>query len=420
MRAMTAAGRSRWATPLRVALVVILALILLVPAGGTAAAHGDTDRAKVFVYWTPKASECDNLNRVPKWVRTPRVATRALRRLLAGPTKADRQAGITSYLFSSKTAGMLRSVSIRHGVAHVDFKDLRPVLPKARTSCGRTSLLAQLNATTMQFSSVHSARYSIDGSERTFYRWLGMTVPGRSRVVARHGSLHNTRAIRGSSTRRPRLSKIRVGRHARFDRVVFQFVGGRPSYAVSYAAVPRSGGSGAPIPFGGTAALQIDMGARTFIDTEGFPLLFTPTAPFKPRLPTLRTVRYGGEFEALATFGASVKARTGFRVLEMANPPRLVIDDAHGAKVRTLRRGLRGPDARDWRRQLNTVQFGPFAVSRSPHQGRLTNGSVFDGHTVRATRVFQRAEGVDVDGVVRSSSRDAMRRAIWRASKVTP
>jgi hypothetical protein len=409
-RAIARHARTRRA---RAWLAVLTVLVLLVPL--TPASAAPSGQAKVFVYWTPLASECANLNRVAKRVAKPRVATRALTKLLAGPTKADRDRGVTSYLFSSRTKGMLRSVNIRDGVAHVDLRDLRPVLPKAKTSCGRTSLLSQLNATTMQFPTVHSARYSINGNERTFYRWLGLRVPGRSKVLAIRGTLRNTRLLRNTNGRRARLWRIRVGRHPGFDRLVFQFDRGRPPYAIRYLPVPRSDGSGAPIPFDGTVGLQVEMGAQTFIpDVQGFPLTFRPTH-LVPRYQTLRSVRYGGWFEGWADFGVGLKARSGFRVLEMANPPRLVIDVAHGAKVRALRRGTRGVDVRDWQRQLNTVQFGPFAVSTAPGQGRLRPNGVVDQRTVRATRVFQRAEGVPVDGVVRWRTRRALRRAIWRA-----
>lgn len=400
--------------------VAIVALLLLPVVAPPASAAGSADRAKVFVYWTPRRSECAIVNRVAKWVPTPRVAAGALRRLLAGPTQADRDAGITSYLFSARTAGMLRSVAIRDGVAHVDLRDLRPVLPKATTSCGRTSLLNQLNATVMQFGSVHSARYSINGSERTFYRWLGMRVPARSRVVAIRGSLRNTGALRHTSAGRPRLWRIRVGRHHGFDRVVFQFIGGRPSYAVRYRAVPASRGSGAPIQFGGTTALQIDLDARTRTGYPDLPLTFTPTAMIRAGFPTLRTVRYGGAQDGWAAFAAGVKGRTGFRVLEMANPPRLVVDVTYGAEVRTLRRGVRGPDVGDWQHQLNAVQFGRFASSTSPDQGRVRSFGSFDVGTARATRVLQRAEGVTIDGVVRGATRGAMRRALWRSSRIHP
>lgn len=402
--------------------LVLAALLLLFMVPVTSAAAGaPTDTVKVKVYFTPTHSECDIVNPRPRTVRRSDKVAGAVRKLLAGPTAAERQAGVTSYLFSRRTAGMLRSVTVRDGVAYVDLRDLRPLLPRAKTPCGRTSLLCQLNATVMQFGSVHSARYSINGSERTFYRWLGLKVPGYSRVTAVRGSLRNTRSIHRAGGAETTLTRIRVGRHPGFDRVVFQFSGGRPTYRVSYTAVARSGGSGAPIPSGGTTALQVDLQAHTvLLDVQGHPRTFRPLRPLTPHFQTLRTVRYGGEFEGQAAFGVGLKARSGFRVLELANPNRLAIDVAYGAKVRRLHRGQRGPDVRDWQRQLNTVQFGTFATSTAPGQGRLATDGVFATRTVRATRLFQRAEGVEVTGVVGSSTRSAMRSALWRTRSIRP
>ncbi len=393
---------------------VLLLIALLVPT--TAAASGT---ARVEIHITPVGSECDLTSVLHRTVPTPRVLTGALEELLKGPTAEERAAGVTSYLFSAETAGMLRSVAIRDGVAHVDFHDLRPVIPKGPTSCGTTSLLNQLDTTATQFPTVHTARYSINGSEATFYNWLGQEVPGTSAVTATRGSLRNTATIRRARGASAELRRIRVGRHDGFDRVVFEFEGGLPAYAISYTAVARRDGSGQPIAVLGTTALQVDLQARSVdMESASFPKIFRPSGPLTPRFPTLRQVRYGGEFEAQTTFAVGLRARTGFRVLELKNPTRLAIDVAHGAKVRLLRRGSRGADVGDWQEQLNTVQFGPFAVSQRPPQGPLGVDGVFGARSDRATRTFQRAEGLHDDGVVGADTRAAMRRAIRRTAAI--
>src|SRR4029450_11643308 len=55
--------------------------------------------------------------------RTSQVAAAALGQLLAGPSRAERAAGIASK-FTAATAGMLRSVRIAGGVGSADFGDL--------------------------------------------------------------------------------------------------------------------------------------------------------------------------------------------------------------------------------------------------------------------------------------------------------
>ena len=91
--------------------------------------------------------------------------------LLAGPTAAERAAGLSSW-FSASTAGYVRQVTLDAGRATVDFGDLRSVIPNASTSAGSRLLLSQLDATVFQFPTVTSVIYRIDGSCQTFGEWL--------------------------------------------------------------------------------------------------------------------------------------------------------------------------------------------------------------------------------------------------------
>jgi len=405
---------SRTRRAARVWLTILTLLALLVPI---TAASATTDTAQVNVYFTPAGTECDVVEPYARTVASPAVLTGALTELLAGPTAEEEPA--TATMFSGATAGMLQSVAIRDGVAYVDFADLRQVIPNASSACGSASLLSQLNATTEQFPTVLRARYSINDSQAAFYNWLQRDVPGQSTVNTTLGSLTNTATIRRTTGAEATLRKVRVGRHDGFDRIVFEFDGARPAYTVRSTGVATTGGAGAPIPAGGTTALQIDIAAHT-VDMEAadFPRTFD-NAVLTPRYPTLRTLRYGNEFEGLATFGAGLRARTGFRVLELSNPTRLAIDVAHGATVRRLDRGDRGTDVGDWQLQLNTVQHGPFASSDATTFGPIATDGIFGPNTERATRVFQRAEGVDVTGVVNAATRGAMRRALTRAAAIS-
>ncbi len=96
----------------------------------------------------------------------------ALTALLAGPTRAETQAGYWSW-FSEDTALALNSVSIEpQGLAIVDLGDLRPVIPNASTSAGSGVLISQLNATVFQVEEVTAVEYRIDGSCQTFFEWL--------------------------------------------------------------------------------------------------------------------------------------------------------------------------------------------------------------------------------------------------------
>ena len=115
---------------------------------------------------------------VPRSVpRTAAVATAALNELLPGPTAAERADGYWS-MFVPGTARSLKSVRVADGVAYVDFRDFRNIIPNASSSFGSTALLAELDTTLRQFPTVKSTVYSFDGDVASFYQWLQLTPPG--------------------------------------------------------------------------------------------------------------------------------------------------------------------------------------------------------------------------------------------------
>lgn len=130
----------------------------------------------VLVYFTPSpVGDCSVVEpfRRPVKHATPAAALQAL---LKGPTASERAAGYNSF-FSPATAGALNSVTVRHGVARVDLADLRQVIPNASTSCGSAELLAQLDATVLQFPSIKRVVYSFNGDVAAFYDFLQLVPP---------------------------------------------------------------------------------------------------------------------------------------------------------------------------------------------------------------------------------------------------
>ena len=125
----------------------------------------------------------------------------------------------------------------------------------------------------------------------------------------------------------PTLVGLRAGRHANFDRVVFQLDGPIPSYySVRYVPVVRLDGSGEPLQLRGTAFLEVVVRAPTH-DEDYRPVL-SPTR-LRPDFPALREVNAPGSFEGQTTAGIGVTGRVGFRVFELTNPTRIVIDLVH-------------------------------------------------------------------------------------------
>lgn len=96
----------------------------------------------------------------------------ALAELLKGPTSQEQAQGFSSF-FSSKTAGMIHSVSITdQGRAVVDFRDFRAQMNNASTSAGSWQLTRELNMTVFQFAAIKEVEYRLDGSCDAFFEWL--------------------------------------------------------------------------------------------------------------------------------------------------------------------------------------------------------------------------------------------------------
>jgi len=107
---------------------------------------------------------------------TEMVATTALNELLAGPTDAELDAGYWSS-FNQATVGMLHTVRVANGVAHVDFRDFSGTIPNATTPFGSAALMAELDTTLKQFPTVKSTVYSFNGDIAAFYSRLHLTPP---------------------------------------------------------------------------------------------------------------------------------------------------------------------------------------------------------------------------------------------------
>ena len=151
--------------------------------------------------------------------------------------------------------------------------------------------------------------------------------PAAGLASTRSGFSTQPRVVEHPPVGSPTLVGLRAGRHARFDRVVFELDGPIPSYySVRYVPEVRLDGSGLPLRLRGAAFLEVVVRAPTH-DQDGRPVL-TPTR-LRPDFPALREVNAPASFEGQTIAGIGVASRVGFRVLELANPTRIVIDLAH-------------------------------------------------------------------------------------------
>ena len=166
-------SRARWS------ICALVAVLLLAACGE----QGDSDppaspepgeTVEIFLS-ANSPDDCAAVVAVKREVEGLPDLEKVMRALLAGPTDAEKAQNLGGW-FDEKTAGMLNSAEVFDGVAQVDFKDLRSVIPNASSSCGSAGLLAQLDSTARR-AGADNTLYSIDGDTGTFYEWLQMAVP---------------------------------------------------------------------------------------------------------------------------------------------------------------------------------------------------------------------------------------------------
>ncbi|MEU4291800.1 hypothetical protein AB0E63_26530 [Kribbella sp. NPDC026596] len=129
------------------------------------------------------------------------------------------------------------------------------------------------------------------------------------------------------------LTSVRTGRHACFDRIVFD-VKGKPSwFRVFYVKEVSTVGEGRPVPLRGGAKLEIILSVPSYDNVHS---TYNPTNVDEltnvSGYRTFRQVATAGSFEGQTTIGLGVRARLPFRVFTLTGPGatgRVVVDVAH-------------------------------------------------------------------------------------------
>lgn len=126
----------------------------------------------------------------------------------------------------------------------------------------------------------------------------------------------------------PTLTGIRSAAHPGYDRIVFDFDGPLPG-AVSVRYVDRviADGSGIAVDVAGNAYLQVRFEEAQAHTEDG---ATTVTRRSQPGLPVLTEIVVAGDYEGYVTVALGLDARSPFRVQELSNPTRVVVDVASG------------------------------------------------------------------------------------------
>ena len=124
------------------------------------------------------------------------------------------------------------------------------------------------------------------------------------------------------------LRSVREGKNEGFDRVVFEFAGTQvPGYQVEYVDKPVvQCGSGNPIPSRARAGSEVRLtpaqahegGKVTVAERER-----------KPALPVIQELKLTCDFEGEVTWVLGNTGPSKYRVMELREPTRLVVDVQH-------------------------------------------------------------------------------------------
>lgn len=132
------------------------------------------------------------------------------------------------------------------------------------------------------------------------------------------------------------LTSVRAATHEGYDRVVFELANNDalPGYHVEYIDKPaRDCGSGDAKEIAGDAWLEVRMSPENAHTEAG-----QPTIPFREQTMNLQVIRElerTCDFEAVTTWIIGLSSPNPYRVQELSDPPRLVVDIAHAPQTRS-------------------------------------------------------------------------------------
>jgi hypothetical protein len=126
----------------------------------------------------------------------------------------------------------------------------------------------------------------------------------------------------------PKVVDLRTGEHRNFDRVVIDLNGKVPGYRVRYVKQLTFDGSGDPVPVHGRKFISVQLTPAKAHNAKGESVYEGPRLRHR-EFDVIRDVAFTGDFEAVVSFGISLRRKENFRVFVLHDPNRLVIDVRH-------------------------------------------------------------------------------------------
>ena len=125
------------------------------------------------------------------------------------------------------------------------------------------------------------------------------------------------------------ICKIRVSQNKGFDRVVFEFDSGKATWVLQYlpSNIYSTDGGDKEIKIAGNYFLMLNI--YGFAVGDEMPCKLKSYPKNRLKFPTLMQIKQGSWFEGILDFLIGVKDKKPFRVQELQNPSRVVIDFKH-------------------------------------------------------------------------------------------
>jgi len=120
------------------------------------------------------------------------------------------------------------------------------------------------------------------------------------------------------------LVDVRVVEHPGYDRAVFEFSDCRPGYRVEYVDDAAGCGSGLTEEVAGLAILQVNANPAMAHDEAG--VTTVPSLELTPGLTGILEMDSICDFEGYVTWVLGLSEEADFRVTELTEPYRLVVD----------------------------------------------------------------------------------------------
>lgn len=125
------------------------------------------------------------------------------------------------------------------------------------------------------------------------------------------------------------LTEVRAARNDGYDRAVFVFKENVPTYEIEFVKPPfYSGESDVTVKVRGKKFVRVSLVSTSAHDIETGKSILTYKKGYLG-LPVVEETAFTYDFEGAVEFIIGLKANKDFRVIELKNPSRLVIDFKH-------------------------------------------------------------------------------------------